>query len=362
MRYEYELLSYISNIGINKVNHEIAVSIKRIISEFGEDTEIYLDYLKQNNVITIGEEIITIKCEKWAEIFLDKLKEVLGNNGLAIDCHFNQMECNVEFITNGSIKNFNLIFKQSDIEKYNYENNCIFMCMPNYYEQRLFWLDLLNDINVLLMFNAYISNEISNINKDKYRKIVEFDGISDSYISEIYMNSIKEYFKDYRKKSIIEFPYNYSYIIKKIMASEVESYYGVDFGDEILLVIKRNREITFLTIKDEDLVYSEKINQEINQLSDRILKKVSEYRKLAMFKENNTIDNTLKLISNLAIFFVPATIIINLLGIFNFNVESIKNYKIVLIVIMIILVFIQCGIIYLIYIPAIKLTKFKWKI
>lgn len=240
VKYEYELLSYIATKGTNKVNFDLAVSIKRINLELDEDIHIYLENLKLKGLITIEENTITIKSEKWVKYFVEKLNEEFKKNKLEIICDFKQEKFAIEFSANGSIKNFNLILNENNISPNKYEEDSIFMCMPNYYEDRIFWLDLLNDVNTLLLFSSYISNEISNINKERYRKIVEFDGINDAYVSEIFSSSIKEYFEKI-SKNIIEFPQEYNDIVRKILKSENHSYYGVEFDNEILLILKKNR-------------------------------------------------------------------------------------------------------------------------
>lgn len=361
MKYEYELLSYIATKGLKKVNNDLAVSIKRVNSDLDEDIQGYLDNLKLKGFITLEKDTITIKSEEWIKYFIEKLNDRFNANNLKIVSSFNKEEFYIGFKSNGTLKKFNLALNENDILSNNDNEEIIFMCKPNLYEDRIFWLDLLNNINLLMMFNSYLLDEISNMNKEVYRKIDVFDGINEAYINEIFDNSIKGYFQE-KKRTIIEFDRDYAIIIKKIFRNENIRFYGVKFDNEVLLVLKRSKEIIFLTIKDNDVVYSNVINSEIDYLNNKIQNKMSEYRKLLMFKENNVVDSSIKLISNLAAAFVPFTMIVNILGMLNLNISNFKNYKWLLFIAMIILSFIQIGIIRLIYIPAIKMSRFKWKL
>lgn len=87
-------------------------------------------------------------------------------------------------------------------------------------------------------------------------------------------------------------------------------------------------------------MYSNGINSKIDYLNNKIQNKMSEYKKPLMFKENNIVDSSIKLISNLAAAFVPFNIIVNILGILNLNISNFKNYRWLLFIAMIILSFI----------------------
>lgn len=366
VRYEYEVLSFIALNGISKINGDIIISLKRINDELGKDIDSYLRILDYKNLINLTEDKIIINAESWVNFFIDELERTFSYNGINVVCEKkvidtdNFKQFHVEFKLNGSSKLFRLILNKNGINKQDKEE-LIFMCTTNAYEDRIYWLELLNDVNLLNMFHSYLINEINYINKFIYRSIDIFDGIDEKHISEIFNVSIKNYFTK-KGKEIVDFNKKQAEFIYELVCSENICYYGVNFNCGVLWVIKNKNKIIFLCIKDRELVYSDIIDGEILLLHKKVVAKVSEYKELIMFKENNTLDNLIKIISKVSVFFVPTSLIISILGILNLNVINFKNYKLVLIAMIIILILIQILIISFIYVPTIKMSKFKWKI
>ena len=198
VKYEYELLSYIVSKGIKKVNGDIVVPLKRIEDEILEDDMIYIKSLQQNDIIDLYKDKLVVYIEKWSQFFVDNLIEVFRINNIKISCKIKKSIINkdtiicIEFNNNKAIKEFLLKFND-DINNYN-KTNVIFMCNPNIYSKDLFWIELINNVNVVRQFHQYLINESNSINRTAYREFNFFDGLDDKYVSEIYNSSIKKYF------------------------------------------------------------------------------------------------------------------------------------------------------------------------
>ncbi|GAA0179456.1 hypothetical protein SH2C18_23210 [Clostridium sediminicola] len=366
IKYEYELLSFIASKGINKLNGDIVINLSRINDDIDEDMDSYFQILDYKTLITLTANKIIINAESWIDFFINNLKKIFTYNNLDVQCEKeikykgHNKQFYVELKLNGSSKLFRLVLDKNEIDN-KYQEDLIFMCTPNAYEDRLYWLELLNNINLLKMFYSYLKKEITSVNKLIYRNIDIFEGIDEKHVSEIFNVSIKNYFIN-KSKEIIDFNKKQAEIIYKLICSDNLCYYGIKFNCGDLWIIKNKNKILFLCINDNELVYSDIIDKEINTLHKRVLDKVSEYKELTMFKENNTLDNLMKIISKVTVFFVPTALVVNILSILKLNVMNLKNYKPILIIIIVILTFIQGIIIKLVYIPTIKMSNFKWDI
>lgn len=366
IKYEYEVLSYIALKGISKRNGDLIISRKRIEEEPLEDIDYNLQLLESKGLIQLEEDKIIINSDEWVEFFLNRLTSNFVSNNMNVACEKvseekdNHKYFEMKFTINGSEKAFKLVIDKNAV---NCEKNedLIFMCSPNSYEDRIYWIELLNNVNLLNIFYSYLASEINCINKEKYRNMDMFSGLDDKYVNLIFESSIKNYFKR-NKKEIVNFNPEESKVIEKFINSDDLCYYGVKFEDMTLWVIRNKKKIGFLTIKDKELVYSKDVENELNFLQEKISKKVSEFYKLSMFKEYNVLDNSLKIIGQVSTLFVPTTIIINILGFLNINISTFQGYKYALYVTVVILAIVQILIGYFVYIPSIKISKFNWSI
>lgn len=368
VKYEYELLSYIVSKGIKKVNGDIVVPLKRIEDEILEDDMIYIKSLQQNDIIDLYKDKLVVYIEKWSQFFVDNLIEVFRINNIKISCKIKKSIINkdtiicIEFNNNKAIKEFLLKFND-DINNYN-KTNVIFMCKPNIYSKDLFWIELINNVNVVRQFHQYLINESNSINRTAYREFNFFDGLDDKYVSEIFNSSIKKYFL---KKSLKlkKFDIDECSFIKNMYCKENISLYGFEYNSETLWVIKDSKKIVFISKNDTGLSYSDDIEKLINDLGNKIEKKICEFNRIMLFKDNGVLDTTLKSIKEITTIFVPVSLICSLLSFINvkINVKIISLiYKPILVLAIIILLIIQCYLLKVIYWPAFKISKFNWKV
>ena len=370
IRYEYELLSSIVANGISKINGDIVVLLKRIDNEFKDEKLYeYLQYLELNGIIEYKEDKINILIENWVEFFVKKINEIFYINHMDVLCKKKievgklTKEFFIEFFISGTSKKFKLIFNNCDAEEY-FDDNLIFMNIPAISSQEIFWIDLINNINLLNQFFSYLKNEATYINKNAYREINIFEGIDDKYINEIFNVSIKKYFKK-KKHTIRNFDKDECYNIEKLLIDDKLLYYGVQFQECTLWVIKKDKKIKFITIKNNDIIYSKEIEKEIDILQDKLIKKISEFNSLILYKENNILDSVLKTIGKISTICVPISLIISLLAFININIVMLINNRIMNILVfvsIIILAALQIYLLVVIILPVFKLSKFSWRI
>lgn len=360
IQYEYEVLSFAALISTSKVDGNLSFLLSKLNYELGEDTELYIKKLMINGFIDKKQERITIITNNWMDFFVDLLQNEFDKNNMNVRCQLDKVSKIIDFNINGSNKKFNIILnKDYKVNKVN--NDCIYMCKIYDYGDDIYWLDLLNDINLLSLFYNYLINEVSNINKTIYKKIDNLEGLTSSHVSEIFNNSIKKYFlgKEYTVVKLEDSEIKY---IKKLIIEDNISFYAVKKNKIIICIIKKKDIITFLELKDSKVHFSESANKEINELKEKLDKKVSQYRTLVMYKENNVLDTTIKLTTQLITYTAPTTLIISILGLLNVNISKLIQYKWTLIIAIIVLATIQIGIFIFIYVPGYKINRFKWDI
>lgn len=370
IKYEYELLSYIAAKGIKKTNGDIVVSFKRIEDEIVNDNlNPYLSFLDVLGIIDLHEDKVVIKTEEWIKLFLDNLSKKFIEIKKNIICNKKEKitsgakDYYVEFIINGSKKVFELEFSNLH-DAYEKKENKIFMCISNIYDNNIYWLDLINNVNLLNKFHSYLINEISNINKEVYMELDVFQGLDEKYIAEIFNVEIKRYFED-KKYSLRNFDKDEYKIIESFYCKEDIRYYGVELGEnEILWVINDDNKIIFISTKEGAITYSQNVESEIAILCEKIIKKISEFKSLIFMKENNILDNTLKIIGQTSIILMPVSLIISIIALMGINIKlfNTEYYIYILWGIIIILSVIQIYLIKIIYWPTFKLNKFRWKI
>lgn len=360
IQYEYEVLSFAALISTSKVDGNLSFLLSKLNYELGENTDLYIKKLKMNGFIDDKQERITILTNSWMEFFVGLLQDEFDKNNMNVICELDKESKIIDFNINGSNKKFNLILNE-DYKVDNVDKD--YICMYKIYEygDDIYWLDLLNDINLLSLFYNYLINEVSYINKTIYKKIDNLEGLTSSHVSEIFNNSIKKYFlgKEYTIAELDDSQIKY---IKKLIIEDNISFYAVKKNEVIICIVKKKDIIIFLELKDSKVYFSEFTNREISDLKEKLDRKVSEYRSLVMYKENNVLDTTIKLTTQMITYTAPTTLIISILGLLNINISKLMQYKWMLIIAIIILALIQVGIFIFIYVPGYKINRFKWNI
>lgn len=360
IQYEYEVLSFAALISTIKVDGNLSFLLSKLNDELGEDTERYIKKLQIGGFIDNKQERITIFTNIWTETFVVNLQNEFDKNNMKVICKWDKILKTINFNINGSSKKFKLIFNEEHKDN-NLIKDCIYMCKISEYGDSIYWLDLLNDVNLLSLLYSYLTNESSNINKTIYKKIDNLEGLTSSHVSEIFNNSIKKYFLE-KQYNIVELEDDEIKHIKMLMLDDNISFYAVKKNKNIICILKKKDIITFLELKDSKICFSEAASREIGELKDKLDKKVSEYRNLVMYKENNVLDTTIKLTTQLITYTAPSAMIISILGLLNINISELIQYKFLLIIAIIILAIVQIGIFIFIYVPGYKINRFKWDI
>lgn len=358
IEYEFQVLSLISDKTILKTNNDLCISLNKI-QDIDENILMYIDKLSLRNIVNLKGNNLTIYVRKWTEFFVAALRVEFHKNKLNVECIFNSQNQTIEFVVNNSHKIFKLAFSAELGED---EEDTIFMYMPNIYDCKIFWLDLINDRNMLNIFYCYIINEVNSIQANDCQEINIFEGISELYLSEIFNISIKNYFME-KGNELVDIRLEEKNLIKKIIRKNDINCYAVEINGYKLCLVKDERKIKFFTLKNSQIVHVKNIDEQIDSANQLLMIKVSEFRKLVMFKENNIVDNTVKLATNGTKLFVPLTLILNIISMLNLlDIKKIINYKWMLWLSVIILLTCQLIIIYFVYLPSFRISKFKWDI
>lgn len=173
---------------------------------------------------------------------------------------------------------------------------------------------------------------------------------------------MKNYFKQ-GKKTIDNVPIEIKQLLTKYVRKDEYDSYIVNIEGENLIILKNERKIEFFSFVKEELKYSKVITDEIENLETKLLSKISEYRKLSLFNKNQVVENATKLINLISIIVSPVSIVLCALTVLGIRiVNDIKNNIYAVITSGIILLIVAVFIFWLIYIPAIKLSKFNWNI
>ncbi len=358
VNYEYEILSYIISKSTKKSDKVLFVSFNQI-KDVDTDINGYLKLLEDNGILSFNNNNIDIFIDKWINLFIELLNKEFNKFKMNVKCSYSKDISNLKFDINGSFKKVDIIFvKDRDL----YENDSIFMCPIGLNIDDIYWMDLINDSNKLQMFYLYLLNEINRINTYSYREINIFEGIEETHISEIFNVSIKKYFKN-KKKEINEIDDEIRLITKMALRKNEINCYSVKFEDVDLVLIKEEKNIKFITIKNGMIVYCSNVDSIIIDIKEKLSKKVSEYRSLIMFRDNKIIENSIKLTDGAIKLFFPLSIVFSILSLTSLvSVEFIKKYKYIAYALVFILLLIQGCIIKLLYMPAYKISKFKWDI
>jgi hypothetical protein len=124
-----------------------------------------------------------------------------------------------------------------------------------------------------------------------------------------------------------------------------------------------NEEIMFFQFRNGTLVYLENALGELDVLKRTLIKKISQYRQLSLFNKHKIIDNTRRLLQMITLIITP----INLLILFGSTtgIEQLDKFTKNIWVIGVtaaLLVLVLIGIVWLVVIPAYKISKFNWKL
>lgn len=361
---EYELLSYISSVYNRHRDGYLRFSEEDFRGRFPDkESQVYLRRLESKELVVFRDGFILVDSIKWSEFFSCKLNESLNNIDESLFCKFNKELDIIEIFQDENMKiSLTLRYNENEHDKV---KDVVSMHFLTDSDNDLFWLDLLNDTNLINMLYSYIIKEISSLNYKHRLMFSFFEGLEEEYISEIFNKSIKDYFIQGGGKTE-SLSSETIQILRKYMRKDNPNAYQICLRGINLIISKNERSIEFYVLNGDKLVYPIEISREIDKLQEKLLNKVSEYRKLTLFVKNKVVENSTKLITLVSVILSPLSVVLCILttlgvkflsGLGNnvYNVYIVGGSGILL-VILYILIF------KLIYIPAIRLSKFSWQI
>lgn len=169
---EYELLSYISNKYKRHEDGYLRFSEEHFLQSFSDKGSLlYLKILENKGLVTKSSGLIIVNTFSWAELFCNELNNALKEIDRSIDCKYNSTLDKVEILENNISKVF-FVLKFNEDEVYK-KGNIINMYFTNTFDNDIFWLNILNDSNLVYMLYSFIKNEMSSFNY-KHRKTFSF--------------------------------------------------------------------------------------------------------------------------------------------------------------------------------------------
>ncbi|WP_332834023.1 hypothetical protein [Clostridium perfringens] len=362
VNYEYEILSSIVVEGFRKITSGNYVVARNSIDEelLNDEIDKYLEALELKGLVELEDKKIIILIENWIDLFILNLKKSFNRIGAELECEKEKKDGQfyVSLKLNGNSKRFMLAFDKNFKE----EKDIIKMCNYSISDNNIYWLELINNINLLQIFYSYVISEINNINKDTYKELKIFDGLDDKYIVEIYNVSIKNYLK--KKYKVVYMDKEKNSVLNEIIVKENMDYYGFSLGNEELWVIKSNKKIKFISIKNNQLINSLEVEKLVNEIEEKIAKKISSFNSLVLLKENNILNNNVNLMGKGTILLMPVTTAFSLIALLDSNnsLKAIKASKWGLYISIILLIILQFIVFKVIFWPAFKINNFKWAI
>ncbi|MEC0089881.1 hypothetical protein [Paenibacillus macquariensis] len=245
----------------------------------------------------------------------------------------------------------------------NYNNTISFVYVPTF-DSYVFWLDILNDPRMFDMFLAFINKQISSFNFQRRFSFTFFENLDASFLSEIYINSIPDYFKQasFTKSKVIN--EQWQWLMKLYLREDLDAYI-VEKDNIYLIICKLDGRLEFVSFDDEgNIDYSQTIIDELDKLESKLREKVTSYRRIKLHVNNKVTDNAKTTTQIAGVLITPVNLLI-LFGISPLGltwmkdvINSIYSY----IFMGVLLVLIIMGYIFWLVIPNIKLLRFNWRL
>ncbi|MDA1935455.1 hypothetical protein COM77_23300 [Bacillus cereus] len=353
---KYEILSQIPDFFTVHNNNEIIFK-KDLLDEHFEVTDIPTFLSLQNDgIISEKNDYIYIDLVKWIDLFIHELQKTIDSLGFSFICKFDSSNHNPKLIfhakdTDSPIKEFSCKFAQDEDDS----QNVIYLCYPSSFDFSLFWLDLVNDINLARMFCQYLNGEFEYLRYDKRIKL-DFTDILDSKDIFQLNRSIKEYFieREFKITTASEELHQKS---KNFICKDGFEIYEVNIDNTQIAVIKVDKQIIFLAFFNNTLYYPPSIIQKLNNLREIIEKKVNQYSQILLFNKIKLIDSNNKISRIIFQIITYFGIIINvLLAFYNLDYWWLKIPSATIAFIALI------ALVFWIILPAFKINKFNWKL
>lgn len=361
---EYEALS---KIGKNYTWHSLTGTFQFSESDyklrFPEDENLfYLNkiFAKGYANYSKGKQII-VNSVLWIEEFTRLIQKEIGRKGYEYTFEYELKQNTIYVKLKGTeVFKFYVNF-QDEIEDYN--NTISFVHVPTF-NSYIYWLDLLNDPTTLDMFIAFLNKQIAAFNFLRRLRLSFFESLDPSYISEIFNNSIPDYFGQAGfikgKTSDEQWQWLMKYYLKESLEAYTISRNNIEF-----MICKLDDYIEILLFDEQgNIKHSQLIDEEFDKLELKLREKITIFRRISMYVNNKATDNARRITQVAGTLLTPINLFI-LFGISPLGltwlkdiINSIYSY----IAIGLILVCITLGYIFWLVIPNVRLVRFNWKL
>lgn len=332
-----------------------------INSEEEDFTKELLDKLSVKGIVKKESQLVYLSTHKWIDIFVKSLNQKCLELRLNIRCDFIEKK-GLKGLTFSLIDQSDQYSKIIDIN-FNPDNiesteGTINFCVLRTTKFNIFWLDLLNDTNILRYFASYVKGEVESLIFSDRIKFDFFDGIDKLDYTTIFNSTIPDFYKEegYNVKTISS---SYGQLTKKFLRNDNFDCYELhSHGNVVSLVISIQNSIHFFSFKGDRVVKDDNFTEITSKLKEKLLKKVEEYNEILLFnkiKVLNTTQSTLKLFL-IAFGLIGAPINVIVTGIHEFHNKVITYLLGIGSLLIVIFLFI------FILVPAIKVSKFNWKL
>jgi len=313
----------------------------------------YAKYGKSNQII--------VDSVLWINEFISLLQKEIIFKGYDYNLTYNLKENIIVIkLKDKEMYKFHVNFKS---ELSNYDNIISFVYIPTL-ESYIFWIDILNDPIMLDMFLAFLDKQLKSFNFKIKLSFSFFDNLDRSFISEIFNESIQNYFQDggFTKNRLTD--EQLQWIVKYYLKEDIEAYnFKKDNID--IIICKLEERIDFLSFNELGAIYyTSSVYEEFEKLEKKLKMKVSSFRHVNMHVNNKSADAGRKITQTMVIILTAINALI-MYGVSYLKIiwiEEIFHSVIFYVSVVLLLIFLVIGYIIWLIIPNIRLFRFNWKL
>ena len=356
--HKYELLASLLSYYSVQEDGYIKFSLNDLKKQFDTKDVQYILQLQNESIVSIKNQLVEVNTNEWIELFVSCLNKELSNSGVKIQCKSNTSKKQLDFYESGKsdesddaiksfVINFDPMFGDTKV------TDVIHFCNYLSFDFAIYWLDLLNDINLFDMFCAYLNNQFEKLNFYKRPIITLHEDMSAGEKRQLFEISVKGYFKkNFNVKDNIDI--EYSNIIRKFIAEDNFSSFEVEIRSHTLIVVRTKDGIEFFSFEKGKLFFTEEIESILDDLKKKVDKKLKQLDQISFLTKHNffrDIQGLYRLLSTLGIISTPFSAILLFFKIGNIYINIVAT-------ILVILTYIP--IINMIILPQFKIVRFQW--
>ncbi|MCL9659431.1 hypothetical protein L2089_01970 [Paenibacillus hunanensis] len=313
----------------------------------------YAEYIN-NNQLKVDSVV-------WVNEFIKKLQKEISLKGYDYILSYNLQENTILIkLKDKELFKLNANFNSNTS---NYDTIISFVYIPTL-EPYIFWMDLLNDPILLDMFLAFLEKKLSSLNFKFKLSFSFFDGLDNSFISDIFYVSIQNYFQDGGFNLGKLNDQQFQWISKHYLKENIEAY-TVKKDDIEIILFKSEERIDFLSFNEMgEIYYNPLVNKEFSKLENALKLKISSFRRVNMYLTNKSADVGRK-ITQTTIIILTALNLVFMFGVSSLKIiwmDQLLHSMVAYIAIVVLLFLIILGYVFWLVVPNIKLITFNWKL